>query len=155
MIDTTEYIKFFTALLAIVNPIGAVPIFLSLTTNLSTAERNRTALVAAITVLLVSGASLLMGEAMLDFFGITIASFRVGGGILILLIAISMMHARLSETKQTEEESQDAAEKDSIAFYVGIKGLVPAKSGKDKVEKIIIEEMSHVSTIGAKLQSLR
>ena len=46
------------------------------------------------------------------------------------------------------------AEKDSIAFYVGIKGLVPNKSGKDKVEKIIIEEMTHVSTIGAKLQAL-
>jgi rubrerythrin len=46
------------------------------------------------------------------------------------------------------------AEKDSIAFYVGIKGLVPSRSGKDKVEKIIVEEMSHVSTIGAKLQSL-
>ncbi len=46
------------------------------------------------------------------------------------------------------------AEKDSIAFYVGIKGLVPARSGKDKVEKIIIEEMAHVSTLGAKLQSL-
>jgi len=46
------------------------------------------------------------------------------------------------------------AEKDSIAFYVGIKGLVPAKSGKDRVEKIIVEEMAHVSTLGAKLQSL-
>lgn len=46
------------------------------------------------------------------------------------------------------------AEKDSIAFYVGIKGLVPSRSGKDKVEKIIVEEMSHVSTLGAKLQSL-
>ena len=47
------------------------------------------------------------------------------------------------------------AEKDSIAFYVGIKDLVPAKSGRDKVEKIIVEEMTHVSTLGAKLQSLR
>jgi rubrerythrin len=46
------------------------------------------------------------------------------------------------------------AEKDSIAFYVGIKGLVPSRSGKDKVEKIIVEEMAHVSTLGAKLQSL-
>jgi rubrerythrin len=46
------------------------------------------------------------------------------------------------------------AEKDSIAFYVGIKGLVPSKKGKDKVEKIIAEEMSHVVTLGAKLQSL-
>ena len=46
------------------------------------------------------------------------------------------------------------AEKDSIAFYVGIKVLVPHKGCKDKVEKIIVEEMAHDSTIGAKLQSL-
>jgi rubrerythrin len=46
------------------------------------------------------------------------------------------------------------AEKDSIAFYVGIKGLVPSKAGKEKVEKIIVEEMSHVTALGAKLQSL-
>lgn len=47
------------------------------------------------------------------------------------------------------------AEKNSIAFYVGIKDLVPGKSGKDKIHDIIIEEMAHVSTLGAKLQSLR
>jgi rubrerythrin len=47
------------------------------------------------------------------------------------------------------------AEKNSIAFYVGIKDLVPNKAGKDKIQAIIIEEMAHVSTIGGKLQSLR
>ncbi len=46
------------------------------------------------------------------------------------------------------------AEKNSIAFYVGIKDLVPNKAGKDKIQAIIIEEMAHVSTIGAKLQTL-
>ena len=47
------------------------------------------------------------------------------------------------------------AEKNSIAFYVGIKDLVPGKAGKDKVQAIIIEEMAHVSTIGGKLQALK
>ncbi|HDS83849.1 MAG TPA: rubrerythrin [Phycisphaerales bacterium] len=47
------------------------------------------------------------------------------------------------------------AEKNSIAFYVGIKDVVPSKSGKDKIHAIIIEEMAHVSTLGAKLQSLK
>jgi rubrerythrin len=47
------------------------------------------------------------------------------------------------------------AEKNSIAFYVGIKDLVSSKSGKGKIQTIIIEEMAHVSTIGGKLQSLR
>jgi rubrerythrin len=47
------------------------------------------------------------------------------------------------------------AEKNSIAFYVGIKDLVPDKAGKDKIQSIIIEEMAHVSTIGGKLQMLK
>lgn len=46
------------------------------------------------------------------------------------------------------------AEKNSIAFYVGIKDMVPSKAGKDKIQSIIIEEMAHVSTIGGKLQTL-
>lgn len=47
------------------------------------------------------------------------------------------------------------AEKNSIAFYVGIKDLVSSRSGKDKVQSIIVEEMAHVSTIGGKLQRLK
>lgn len=47
------------------------------------------------------------------------------------------------------------AEKNSIAFYVGVKDLVPSKAGKDKIQAIIIEEMAHVSTIGGKLQTLK
>lgn len=47
------------------------------------------------------------------------------------------------------------AEKDSIAFYVGIKDLVTEKAGRDKVEKIIVEEMTHVSALGARLHALK
>lgn len=46
------------------------------------------------------------------------------------------------------------AEKNSIAFYVGIKDLLVTKSGQQKIQAIIIEEMAHVSTIGGKLQTL-
>jgi len=46
------------------------------------------------------------------------------------------------------------AEKNSIAFYVGIKDMLTSKSGKRKIRDIIIEEMAHVSTIGGKLQAL-
>lgn len=47
------------------------------------------------------------------------------------------------------------AEKNSIAFYVGIKDMVSSKSAKQRVQAIIIEEMAHVSTLGGRLQSLR
>lgn len=46
------------------------------------------------------------------------------------------------------------AEKNSIAFYVGVKDLLSSKSGKQKIQGIIIEEMAHVATIGGKLQTL-
>lgn len=60
--------------------------------------------------------------------------------------------------KESPEEVLRAAlqaEKNSIAFYVGIKDFVPDKKGKDKIQGIIIEEMMHVSTIGGKLQAMK
>jgi multiple antibiotic resistance protein len=51
--------------------------------------------------------SLFLGEAIMRFFGITISSFRVAGGLLILLMAISMMHAKTSGVKHTAEEAKE------------------------------------------------
>jgi multiple antibiotic resistance protein len=53
---------------------------------------------------------LFSGDAILRFFGISVGSFRVGGGILILLMAISMLQARMSHVKQTEVKGLDSAE---------------------------------------------
>jgi len=110
MVEWVEYAKFFAELLSIVNPIGSIPVFINLTANQAPAERNRTGLLAFLSVVLVLGIVLVAGEALLRFFGITVSSFRVGGGILILLMAISMMNAKLSPVKQTEEEARDADE---------------------------------------------
>ncbi len=130
-----EYAKFFAGLLAIVNPIGAIPVFISLTANQTDQQRGRTALLASLSVGAVLLAALFTGEAILGFFGISIASFRVGGGILILLIAVSMMHARLSPAKQTEEEAQDAADKESVAV---VPLAIPLLAGPGAVSTIIV-----------------
>lgn len=135
MDDWTEYAKFFAGLLGIVNPIGAVPIFLNLTVNESPLERRRTAFVAAMVVALVLFLTLLTGEWLLRFFGITIASFRVGGGILILLMAISMLHARVSPAQQTKEEAEDAADQDTKAVVpLGI----PLLAGPGAISTVIL-----------------
>ena len=58
---------------------------------------------------------------------------------------------------ETTKEILDIAlnsEKESVVFYFGLKGLVPAKAGRDKVEAIIIEELSHITTLLNKLKSL-
>ncbi|MFA5627626.1 MAG: YchE family NAAT transporter [Thiohalomonadaceae bacterium] len=129
------YAKFFASLLAIVNPIGATPVFIGLTEGMSAYRRRNTALMAATSVGVVLLLALFVGESILNFFGITIASFRVGGGILILLIAISMMHAKISPAQQTEEEAQDAADKESVAV---VPLAIPLMAGPGAISTTIV-----------------
>lgn len=110
-----EYLKFFVALLAIVNPVGTLPLFINMTANQNAAARTKNGTMAAISMGIILLVVLFSGEAILGFFGISVDSFRVGGGILILLMAISMLNAKMSNVKQTREEELDSAERDSVA----------------------------------------
>jgi len=110
-----SYVKIFVALLVIVNPLGIIPIFVAMTASNSPSESNVIARVAAQTVAVVLVVSALLGERVLDIFGISIASFKVGGAILIMLNAMAMMQATPSRVKQTPEEAEEATAKASIA----------------------------------------
>jgi multiple antibiotic resistance protein len=124
-----------TALFVIADPIATIPIFINLTSGQSHDERVRTAHVTALTVGAVLVSSIFIGQPLLQLFGIRIASFRVGGGILILLMAISMLNARLSRTVGTPEEMQEGSEKDDPAVVpLGI----PLVAGPGAISTIII-----------------
>lgn len=149
MLEITTYIKIFTTLLAIVNPLGAVPVFFSLTSNAGDAERKRIAFTAGITVAIVLTVSALIGQSLLLFFGISVSSFRVGGGILLLLMAISMMQAKQPHTKHTPEEEKEAEEKQSIAV---VPIAMPLLAGPGAISSTIIytnesESIPHLSLI--------
>ena len=58
------------------------------------------------------------------------------------------------ETPREIFETALNSEKESVVFYLGLKGLVPVRAGRDKVEEIIIEELSHITTLLKKLKSL-
>jgi multiple antibiotic resistance protein len=131
----TEYLKFFTALLAILNPIGAIPVFVGMTQEMSVPERRRVARTAAVSVFILLIVSSVLGEAILHLFGISIASFRVGGGILILLIAISMLNAQHPGSKHSPEEAQEAATKDNIAV---VPLAIPLLAGPGSISTVII-----------------
>ncbi len=140
---TTEYLKFLAALVSIVNPVGAIPVFIKLTDSQTLAERHQTCLRSAVTTALVLLVSLALGEVILAFFGITIASFRVGGGILIMLIAFSMLHAKTSQTQHTEEEVQDSMERDTVAVVpLGI----PLLAGPGAISTIILNAQRYSSS---------
>jgi multiple antibiotic resistance protein len=135
MLEWHEYLEILTALIVIVDPIGAVPIFLGLTSGQTGKYRAYTARVASITAGLVLIMASAIGEPLLRFFGISIASFRVGGGILVLLMAISMMNARVSLVKQTPEESKEAEEKDNVAV---VPLAIPLLAGPAAISTVII-----------------
>ncbi len=137
-----EYLKFFAALLAIVNPVGAIPIFINLTEGQGEAERKKTGMMASVSVAVILVVVLFTGESVLDFFGVTVGSFRVGGGILILLMAISMLHARVSRVKQTEEEVNDFSDRETG----GVVPLgTPLLAGPGAISTVILYAQRHAS----------
>ncbi len=124
-----------TALFVIADPIATIPIFITLTAGQAKQERKHTASVTALTVATVLVLSVFLGEPLLRLFGISVASFRVGGGILILLMAISMLNARLSRTLSTPEEMQEGTEKEDPAVVpLG----VPLLAGPGAISTMII-----------------
>lgn len=119
--DNIDLIKFVTALLALLNPLGVVPIFSSMTEDRTPAERHRMAVVAAIVVAVVLGTTAALGQQILAFFSITIDDLRVAGGLVVLLVALDMLRARPSEIHSGPDERAEAASKDDPAIVpIGI-----------------------------------
>lgn len=135
-----ELIHTFIGLLVIVNPLLAVPLFISLTNTSNALEKHKTARLSAITVGIVLGTAAIAGEALLQAFGISIAAFRVAGGILILLMAIAMLHAQVGGTRHTNEEASEAASKEQT----GVVPLgIPLLAGPGAISTVIIYAHQH------------
>lgn len=141
MLDYAEYFKIFIGLIAIINPVGAIPLFISMTADETEKERQVTINLVAIGVISILLVSLFFGEVLLQFFGITIDSFRVGGGILILLMAISMLHGKTSPARQTKEEAHESEQKESVAI---VPLAMPLLAGPGAISTVILA--AHKST---------
>lgn len=75
-----DLLKSFISLLALINPVGAVPFFLSLTAQQTEHERRRTIRIASVSVFCVMTITTLLGQQIIDFFGISVGSLEVGAG---------------------------------------------------------------------------
>lgn len=119
VINFAIYLQFFIGLFAIVNPFGSLPIFFSMTAHQYEGERNHTSLVTAVSIGIILLVSLYFGNLILNAFSISLSSFRVAGGILIVSIAMTMISGKLGEHKQNKEEKNE-----DIKEYENI-GVVP------------------------------
>jgi multiple antibiotic resistance protein len=132
----TEYTRFFTALFVILDPFAAIPILLLLTKNYSATERRKVANITALTVLLVLVIASLTGEALLQGMGTSLASFRVGGGIVLLLMALAMLRGMPDTARSTPAEQAEAEDKESIAV---VPLALPLLAGPGSISNVIIE----------------
>ena len=133
--EHTLFVKTLIAILAIVNPLGAIPVFLSLCGDRSPAEARSIARITAMSVGLVLLISTWIGEPLLAFFGIGIPAFRTGGGLLILLMAISMMHAKQSRVKRSPEEEDADSDKDEVAV---VPLAIPLLAGPGAISLVVV-----------------
>jgi multiple antibiotic resistance protein len=146
MLDYSEYLKIFIGLLAIVNPFGAIPMFISMTADETAAQRRTTTNHVALGLTIILLVSLFAGDLLLRFFGITIDSFRVGGGILVLLMAISMLQAKTSPIKQTDEEASESIQKESVAI---VPLAMPLLAGPGAISTVILAAHKAESVLGS------
>jgi multiple antibiotic resistance protein len=97
-----------TSFFTLINPLSIMPVFISMTGSLSTPEKRKTAkkatVIAFITLILFA----VSGQFLFRFFGISVNSFKVVGGVIFFLMGHDMLQARLTKVKHTESEAQDA-----------------------------------------------
>jgi multiple antibiotic resistance protein len=132
-----DIVKPLIALLAIVNPIGAVPFFIHFTQGFTREQRHRTIRVAAVSACLVIVVSALAGLRIIEFFGISLASFQVGGGMLLLISSLQMLNAQPAESRKGDladaEDKVDAG--DSIAV---VPLTIPLLTGPATISTMVI-----------------
>lgn len=118
MATSTEYLRFLVTLTAVVDPFLAVPFFLAFTSGQGAAARTRLARAVSVTVFAVLAISTVAGEVVLTMIGASLPSFRVGGGLVLLLMALAMLNAEAGPVRHSEAEAQELQARD-------VGGIVP------------------------------
>jgi len=126
-------------LLAIVNPLAIVPFFIHYTQGFSREQRRRTIAISSFSAFVVIAISALAGLHILDFFGISLASFQVGGGMLLLTSALNMLNAQPAEAKPASHELEDGAAKAAMGASIAVVPLtIPLLTGPATMSTVVI-----------------
>ena len=107
MAEYQEYLRYVVTLTAVLDPFLAIPIFIGVTASRDEASRLRLIQVVTLTVFLVLSGAALFGERMLEALGASLRAFQVGGGLVLLLMALAMLNAKVGEMRQTREEAEE------------------------------------------------
>ncbi|WP_153915236.1 YchE family NAAT transporter [Shewanella sp. TC10] len=138
--DFMLYVKFFLGLVAIINPVGLLPVFVSLTSHQTEEERNHTGKVANFAVVVILLVTIFIGQHILNMFSISLSAFRIAGGSLIAIIAMSMLQGKLSPVKRNQEEDREASGMESVAV---VPLALPLMAGPGAISSVIVFASDH------------
>lgn len=94
----------FTSFFTLINPLGTMPIFMTMTADLDQQHRTKTAKKASIVAFITIVIFAFSGQVLFNFFGISVNSFRIVGGVIFFLMGMDMLQARLGKVKVKESE---------------------------------------------------
>ena len=94
------FVTAFATLFVVIDPIGLVTLFIALTRGMDQAQRRRLGLRATVIAFCILLAFGLIGDALLGFVGISLAAFRIAGGILLFLTALDMLFERRTQRRE-------------------------------------------------------
>jgi len=130
-----EYLRFLVTLTAVLDPFLAVPIFVAVSAGMSRAQRARLAAAITVTVAAVLAGAAVFGEGLLRIMGASLPAFQVGGGLVLLLMALSMLNAEVGGVRQSEAEAREL-ERGGVSPVVPL--AVPLLAGPGAISSTII-----------------
>jgi len=123
------------AIFVVMDPLGAIPVVLGVTQGYTTERRNAIVKKACLVAFLILLGFALLGGLIFKIFGISLAAFRVAGGILFLKISFDMLYAKMPETHLTSGEEKEAIEKEEVAV---VPLAMPMLSGPASIATVLV-----------------
>ena len=140
MMDAVKILTIFIALFAIIDPFGAVPIFLALVKGAEPSQKRSIAFKACAFAFLVLVVFTFVGRYILDFFGISISAFQVGGGVIIFMAGMPMLFAYPLGMKHKKDELIESAERGDVSLVpLG----VPMLAGPGAITTVLVLADQH------------
>lgn len=130
-----HHAAFVITLIAVLDPFMAIPFFLAMCAERPAAERHRIARVATLTVAAILIGAALVGESLLELLGTSLASFRIAGGLVLLLMALAMLQARPGNVRQTPEEADGLGLSETPAI---VPLAIPLLAGPGAISTVMI-----------------
>jgi multiple antibiotic resistance protein len=139
------FISIFAALISVINPLGTVPVFVGLTKEETISNRNKTAAWTSLNVFLILVISFFIGKYVLAFFGISLNSLKIAGGLIIATSGFSLLSGSFTRHKGMKRMSvqQDLATRSEVSLTPL---AIPMLAGPGSISLLITMNQSLATT---------